>query len=120
MRLTLAVNDKGRLVRLLACAVVALISCFFVSRYNWACSLSLERGMAPPAVAAWVGAAAPYAYAAPVLLFLLGVFLLRRGSGSIVACEGLIAISWLGAFARALTAIFARQVAHIVAYSGPH
>jgi len=113
-------NDKGRLVRLLASAAAALVSCLFVSRYNWASYLSLERGQSLPAVTRYLVHATPYAYAIPGLVVLLGVVLVRRGSGSIVAFECLVAIAWLIALGWALAAVFAWQVVHIVLYSGPH
>ncbi len=108
------------MVRLLGCAAAALISCFFVSRYNWASALTFERGVGFPGLTRAINSGAPVAYALPASVLLLGLLLLRRYPRSEVAFEILVWLSWLGAFAWALTAIYAWQVAHILIYNAPH
>jgi len=107
-------------VRLLACVAAALISCVFVSLYSWASALTLDRGMALPAVARVVVSFMACAYAFPGAVLFLGAVQLRKYPRSVVAFECLVACAWLGALFWVLTAIYAWQVVHIELYSGPH
>ncbi len=115
--MTLAhMNAKQRFVRFLAAVIAALISCLFVSVYNWACSASY--GHPNPAITDSVVRNAPYAYAVPIVMLLFGVGLFRSRKDRAVALESLISLLWIAAFAWALTAIFAWQLTHIEIWSG--
>jgi|ERR1035441_17904 hypothetical protein len=109
-------SAKQHLVRLLAAAVAALVSCLFVSGYSLACSLSYPPNY--PAFTQWIFRNARYAYALPIAMLILGVWLLRSRQDRPVALECLVSLLWIGAFVWVLTAILAWQLVHIELWSG--
>lgn len=109
-------SPTQRLVRLLAAAIAALVSCLFVSGYSLACSLSYRPNY--PAFTEWVLRNARYAYALPIIMLLIGIWLLRRHPDRSVALECLLSLLWIGAFAWVLTALYAWQLVHIEIWSG--
>ena len=113
-------TTKHLVIRLLAAVAALLLSCSFVSVYNVAGSLSYERGRSLPAITASVVRWAPYTYALPVALLLIGVAFLRSRRDRYVGIECIVSVGWLGALAWVLIAVFAWQLTHIELYSGPH
>lgn len=112
-------STKLRIVRLLAAVIAALISCLFVSGYNWASLLSVERGQGLPAITDSVNQYAPWAYSIPLISGLLGIVLLRNRRRKFVLFEALIAFTWVAAFFWVLAAIFSWQLAHIEIIDSP-
>ena len=113
-------TTRHHIIRLLAAVAALLLSCSFVSMYNAAGSLSCERGRSLPAITASVVRWAPYTYALPVALLLIGVVFLRSRRDRSVGIECVVSVGWLGALAWVLIAVFAWQLTHIELYSGPH
>jgi uncharacterized BrkB/YihY/UPF0761 family membrane protein len=106
-------TSKPRLIRLCAAVIALLISCLFVSAYNQASLLSYERGRSLPEVTGVVVDYAGWAYCLPVVVLLLGLWLLFRKGDRDVAFECLVSFGWLAAFFWALAAILAWQVTHM-------
>ena len=106
------------MVRLLAAVAAGFISCRFVSAYNSASFFSTERGVALAAFTGSVIRYAPYAYAVPTALLVLGSLLLRGRQDRFLIFECVVASAWLLALAWVLVAIEAWQVNHIILYSG--
>ena len=104
---------KVQVVRMVAAALVALAACVFVSFYNWASAVASERGVTLPAVTICVVELAPYAYGVPVVVFSLGLLLLRRSGDKAVAFESLISFAWLASFAWVLVTLFVWQLTRI-------
>jgi hypothetical protein len=96
-----------------AAALAALAACVFVSFYNWASALAFERGVPLPAVTRYVVELAPYAYSLPVVVFSLGVLLLRSGRDRPVVFESLISFGWLASFVWVLVALWVWQLTRI-------
>jgi hypothetical protein len=90
--------------------LAALMACLFVSAYNL---ISHDPRRSLPAITASVVALTPYAYLVPIILFFVGVALLRSRTERPVAFEALIASAWLLAFCWVLAALFAWQLTHV-------
>jgi hypothetical protein len=105
--------SKVQLVRMVAATLVALAACLFVSFYNWAFALTVERGRSLPAVTHYVVHFTPYAYSAPVVVFSLGILFLRGGREKTVAFESVIALAWLASFVWVLFTLWAWQITRI-------
>lgn len=109
-------SNKQFLVRFLAAVLAAFASCFFVRFYSVACSLSYRPNY--PALTEWVLRNAKNAYAIPVIVLGVGVWVLMTKKAAGVALEILVAVIWIGAFAWVLAAIYAWQLAQIEIWSG--
>jgi hypothetical protein len=113
-------SRSEHLVKVLGAFLALLLSCLFVSRYNWASSLAVDAHGRPwPAVTEYLVRAAPYAYVIPVAVLLSGVLLLRHSQRSATALQILIALGYLAAFFWSMAAIYVWQVAHIETVSNP-
>ena len=104
---------KVQIVRMLAAALVALAACLFVSYYNWAFALTLERGIPLPRVTRQVVESTPYVYGVPVCVLFFGTLLLRGKRERAVVFESLIAFAWLASFVWVLIALWVWQLTRI-------
>ena len=104
---------RVQVVRLLAATLIATTACVFVSFYNWASGLTVERGVPLAAITRHVVEYCPYAYAIPVLVLGAGIALLRGRRDPGVAVEIVLAFAWIAAFAWVLLTIWSWQIMRI-------
>jgi hypothetical protein len=108
-----SMSFRVQVVRLLAATLIATTACVFVSFYNWASGLTVERGVPLAAITRHVVEYCPYAYAVPVLVLGAGIALLRGRRDPGIAIEIVLAFAWIAAFAWVLLTIWCWQIMRI-------
>jgi hypothetical protein len=102
-----------RWIRLLTAVIAGVMACAFAQFYSSFFKLTLEFGHPLPTITLIVLKASRYAYVIPAILFLAGVYFLRKRTRGIVGLELIISIGWILTIFWSLFAIWAWVLAKI-------
>lgn len=108
--------SRIEIVRFLAAVVAAFVACLFVSYYSRTSGLDFVQtfgnGVPMPFFTRCVAEYSSYAYLVPVLVFGVGITLMRRRASDL-ALEMMVGFAWIGALGWVLFAIWAWRIAMV-------